>query len=187
MLTLPRDHNGNKPMSFYVLSFWPVHLYAYVCACVNKEFQSLQSINYTPAWGGEWGDEWIIHLNRGMNRGPDEWAWLVSFSQDPGESPTLFEISALGSLITSVSQDLGFTSPLKDGTFHSPVSPSLHWGIRIYALARGKSAPYWPPTDTTSSSSSVFPVGLPSSTNQAHLLSFRGSAKAGSTLVWLLV
>ena len=99
------------------------------------------------------------------------------FQPGPGESPTLFEISVLGSLITSVSQDIGYTSPLKDGTFHSPVSPSMHWGIRIYALARGKSATYWPPTDTTSSSSSVFPVGLPSSTNQAHLLSFRGSAK----------
>ena len=46
MLTLPRDHNGNKNMGFLVLSFWPdVHLYAYLCTCVNKEFKSIQSIN----------------------------------------------------------------------------------------------------------------------------------------------
>ena len=45
--------------------------------------------------------------------------------------PLLFAISALGSFMTSVSQDLGFTSPPKDGTFHSTVSPSLHWGIGI--------------------------------------------------------
>ena len=31
--------------------------------------------------------------------------------------------------MTSVSQDLGFTPPPKDGAFHSSVSPSLHWGI----------------------------------------------------------
>ena len=43
------------------------------------------------------------------------------FKTGPGESPTLFEISALGSLITSVSQDLSFTSPPKDGAFHSTV------------------------------------------------------------------
>ena len=44
MLTLPRDHNGNKPMGFFVLSFWlHIHLFAYLCACVNIEFQS---INY---------------------------------------------------------------------------------------------------------------------------------------------
>ena len=34
LLALPRDHNGNKPMCFFVLSFWPdvgLHFYAYLC------------------------------------------------------------------------------------------------------------------------------------------------------------
>ena len=53
-----------------------------------------ESANYT---GGRWG-------------GQIEWAWLGSFNQDTGET-----ISALGSFMTSVSQDLGFMSPPKDG------------------------------------------------------------------------
>ena len=36
------------------------------------------------------------------------------WARTPGE-PLLFAISALGSFMTSVSQDLGFTSPPKDG------------------------------------------------------------------------
>ena len=36
------------------------------------------------------------------------------WARTPGK-PLLFAISALGSFMTSVSQDLGFTSPPKDG------------------------------------------------------------------------
>ena len=54
----------------------------------------------------------IIQLYRGMIRGPD-WMSLI-WARTPGE-PLLFAISALGSFMTSVSQDLGFTSPPKDG------------------------------------------------------------------------
>ena len=70
------------------------------------------------------------------------------WARTPGK-PLLFAISALGSFMTSVSQDLGFTSPPKDGAFRSTVSPSLHWGIGSDVKARAKSASYWPPPDTT--------------------------------------
>ena len=48
----------------------------------------------------------------------------------------LFAICALRSFMTSVSQDLGITTPPKDGAFHSTVPPSLQWGIRIDIKAR---------------------------------------------------
>ena len=38
--------------------------------------------------------------------------------------PLLFAISALGSFMTSVSQDLGFTSPPKDGKMIQEVNDS---------------------------------------------------------------
>uniref|UniRef100_A0A0E9UIR0 Uncharacterized protein n=1 Tax=Anguilla anguilla TaxID=7936 RepID=A0A0E9UIR0_ANGAN len=38
----------------------------------------------------------------------------------------------MGSLMTTVSQDLGLTSHQKDGISYSTVSPSLHWGIGVY-------------------------------------------------------
>ncbi|KAG5270682.1 hypothetical protein AALO_G00195350 [Alosa alosa] len=37
----------------------------------------------------------------------------------------------MGSLMTTVSQDLGLTSHPKDGISYSAVSPSRHWGIGI--------------------------------------------------------
>ena len=52
------------------------------------------------------------------------------WARTPGKA-LLFALSALGSFMTSVSQELGFASPPKDGIFHSTVSPSLHWGIGI--------------------------------------------------------
>uniref|UniRef100_A0A0E9Q0M3 Uncharacterized protein n=1 Tax=Anguilla anguilla TaxID=7936 RepID=A0A0E9Q0M3_ANGAN len=64
----------------------------------------------------------------------------------------------MGSLMTTVSQDLGLTSHPKDCISYGTVSPSLHWGIGVY-LTRGKIAPCRP-TNTTSSSNSVFPGGL---------------------------
>ena len=45
--------------------------------------------------------------------------------------PLLFAISALGSFMTTVSQDLDFTSPPKEGTFHNTEAPSLYSGIGI--------------------------------------------------------
>ena len=42
-------HNGNKPMGFFVSSFCPdVHLYTYLCTCVNKEFQSINQSKPRP-------------------------------------------------------------------------------------------------------------------------------------------
>ena len=74
----------------------------------------------------------------------DEPGWAV-LARTPG-NPLLFAISALGSFMTSVSQDLRFSSPPKDGTFHSTVSPSPHSAIGIDVFF---GVTYWPPTDTT--------------------------------------
>ena len=87
---------------------------------------------------------------------PDEESQVGNLARAPG-NPLLFAISALGSLMTTVSQDLDLTSHPKDGSSYSTVSPSLHWGIGILLIrTRGKTAPYWP-TNTTSSSNLVFP------------------------------
>ena len=104
-------------------------------------------------------------LHWGMIRWPDGESQVGNLARTPG-NPLLFEKGAMRSLMTTVSQDLGLTSHLKDDISYSTVSPSLHWGIGIIRT-RGKAAPYWP-TNTTSSSNLVFPGGLPSSTSQAH-------------------
>ncbi len=54
------------------------------------------------------------------------------FGQDTRVTPLLFKRSAMGFLMTTVSQDLGLTSHLKDGAFYSIVYPSLYWGIRTH-------------------------------------------------------
>ena len=81
------------------------------------------------------------------------------FSQDTGERVFLFFAkSVIGSLMTTVSQDLGLTPHLNDGVSYSTGSPLLHWGIGDI-LTRGKIAPYWP-TNTISSSNLIFSGGL---------------------------
>ncbi len=57
---------------------------------------------------------------------------LYSFSKD-----------ILGFLMTTESQNLGFTSHPKDGAFYSIVSPSLYWGVRTHTDHR-VSTPCWP-------------------------------------------
>ena len=91
---------------------------------------------------------------------------MGSFNQDTGESTTLCD------QCPGIFYDLSESRPRfyvsSEGRHppqhRVPVTARGHRGLMF--LARGKSATYWP--DTTSSSNSVFPVGLPSSTNQAH-------------------
>ena len=69
----------------------------------------------------------------------DEPGWAV-LARTP-EIPSDFAISALGSFMTSASQDLGLTSPPKDSTFHTTVSPSLHLGIGIDIFGQRERVP----------------------------------------------
>ena len=50
------------------------------------------------------------------------------FGQDTGVSTTTLVISAMGSLVTKGSQDLGFTSHPNEGALDRTGSPSLSWG-----------------------------------------------------------
>ncbi len=54
----------------------------------------------------------------------DQWR---EFSQDTGVTSLLFMRSAMGFLMTTVSQDLGLTSHPKDGAFCQYSVPSLYW------------------------------------------------------------
>uniref|UniRef100_A0A0E9WDJ2 Uncharacterized protein n=1 Tax=Anguilla anguilla TaxID=7936 RepID=A0A0E9WDJ2_ANGAN len=71
----------------------------------------------------------------------------------------------MGSLMTTVSQDLSLTSHPKDGISYSTVSLSLHWGIGVY-LTRRKIAPCWPTPLPAATQYSL--MVSHSSTNQAH-------------------
>jgi hypothetical protein len=63
-------------------------------------------------------------------------------------------MSAMGSLVTTESQDTCLTSHLKDSTLHRAMSKSLPWGILFHT--REKSATYW--TSNTTSSSICSPI-----------------------------
>ncbi len=92
------------------------------------------------------GRETLSQLLRGMIRWPDGGSQVGYFAMTPG-NPLLFATSAVGSLMTTMSQDLGFTSHPKDGSSYSAVSPSLHWGIGILLLGpEGRLPPTGPPT-----------------------------------------
>ena len=75
--------------------------------------------------------------------------------------PLLFAISALGSFMTSVSQDLGFTSTPKDSAFHSTASLSLHWGIGIDERRGQREERHLLATIRHHLQHLVFPGGLP--------------------------
>ena len=48
---------------------------------------------------------------------------IGNLARTPGVNTTTLTISAMGSLMTSESQDTCLTYHLKDGTLHRPVSP----------------------------------------------------------------
>ncbi len=66
-------------------------------------------------------------------------------ARTPGLHPYSFTRSAMGFLMTTESQDLGFNvSSERRCSFDSIVSPSLYWGIRTHTDCR-VSTPCWPP------------------------------------------
>ena len=108
------------------------------------------------------------------------------WARTPG-NPLLFAISALGSFMTTVSQDLGFMSHPKDGTSYSTVSPSLCWGVGIDVFGQREECHLLaPPTPLPAATQCSQLVSHPSTNQAQHLLSFRASAKARYPLVWLL-
>lgn len=98
-----------------------------------------EGANYSWGWLGGWmsqlqwmmirGPDWISQWQWGMIWGPDwlsqwgHWGTLYSY--------LLFATCAMGSFMSTVSQDLGLMSHPKDGLSYCTVSPSLHWAIGI--------------------------------------------------------
>ena len=85
--------------------------------------------------------------------------------------PLLFGIRALWSFMTSVSQDLGVTSPLKDSTFHSTVSltvTALGHQEGIYVLPEGRVAPTGHHLTPLPAATQCCPLVSHPTINQAH-------------------